>query len=183
MKSRSHTHEAEFNGYHKDRIGQSVVPQGHPVGVHEGHQVEYGPPAKLLDLRALPQEPKKEAFGHPGPGHLSRVLAGRSPHHTLLGIGYGGVGHLHQMNRATLESVGGGGIEPEQSWFGLSTRDFKGALIDSIVMRIDALEFEDPNDLGGTTFYYEFSVFVHGQPPTVPVESATWGRVKALYED
>lgn len=84
---------------------------------------------------------------------------------------------------ATLESVGGGGIEPEQSWFGLSTRDFKGALIDSIVMRIDALEFEDPNDLGGTTFYYEFSVFVHGQPPTVPVESATWGRVKALYED
>jgi len=93
-------------------------------------------------------------------------------------------GQVEQLSiGATLESVGGGDIEPEQSWFGLSTRDFKGALIDSIVFRIDFLEFEDPNQFGGTSFDYVFVVEIHGQGPTVPVESATWGRVKALYKD
>lgn len=84
---------------------------------------------------------------------------------------------------ATLESVGGGDIETEQSWFGLSTRDFKGALIDSIVFRVDGLEFDDPNHIGGTSFYYVFNITIHGRASTVPVESATWGRIKALYDE
>jgi hypothetical protein len=92
-------------------------------------------------------------------------------------------GQVEQLSiGATLESVGGGDIEPEQSWFGLSTRDFKGALIDSIVFRVDALEFTDPNHIGGTTFSYMFSVFIHGRGPTVAAEAATWGRIKALYD-
>ncbi|UCH82667.1 MAG: hypothetical protein JSW50_09285 [Candidatus Latescibacterota bacterium] len=83
---------------------------------------------------------------------------------------------------ARLETVGIGDIENEQSWFGLATRDFKGALVDSIVLSLDALSFQDPNEFGGTGFSYEFSVYIYGRGPTVAAEPASWGRIKALYE-